>query len=262
MSWRPASIPFEAQKALQIMYKGHTLKKEYVPDFVCYQQIILELKALAQLSGVEEAQALNYLKATNIPSGTPPEFRKSRQVGMEAARLVRAFFVHLRVLRGCLRGLSQNVLHHFAMDIRQPEMPALELVSQALVVDAQAVQQRRLQIVDMHRVLHDVVAIVVGLAQADAGLDAASGNPHGKAARMMVSAIVRVCQLALAIDGSAKLATPDHQSLIQKPLLLQILNQSCRSLIGPFALQRQVARQIIMLIPAAVIELDKADAAL
>jgi GxxExxY protein len=61
-----SSIPFEAQKALQIMYKGHKLKKEYVPDFVCYQQIIVELKALAQLSGIEEAQALNYLKATGF----------------------------------------------------------------------------------------------------------------------------------------------------------------------------------------------------
>jgi len=61
-----SSIPFEAQKALQIMYKGHKLKKEYVPDFICYQQIILELKALAQLSGIEEAQALNYLKATRF----------------------------------------------------------------------------------------------------------------------------------------------------------------------------------------------------
>jgi GxxExxY protein len=56
-------IPFDAQRALQILYKGQFLRKEYVPDFVCYQQIIVELKALAQLSGIEEAQALNYLKA-------------------------------------------------------------------------------------------------------------------------------------------------------------------------------------------------------
>jgi len=61
-----SSIPFEAQKALQIMYKSHKLKKEYVPDFVCYQQIIVELKALTQLSGIEEAQAPNYLKATRF----------------------------------------------------------------------------------------------------------------------------------------------------------------------------------------------------
>ena len=61
-----SSIPFEAQKALQIMYKGHKLKKEYVPDFICYQQIILKLKALDHLTGKEEAQALNYLKATKF----------------------------------------------------------------------------------------------------------------------------------------------------------------------------------------------------
>jgi len=60
------TIPFEAQRALQILYKGHRLKKEYVPDFVCYQQIIVELKALDHLTGKEEAQALNYLKATKF----------------------------------------------------------------------------------------------------------------------------------------------------------------------------------------------------
>jgi len=59
-------VPFEAQRALQILYKGHRLKKEYVLDFVCYQQIIVELKALAKLSGTEEAQVLNYLKATKF----------------------------------------------------------------------------------------------------------------------------------------------------------------------------------------------------
>lgn len=63
---RALEIPFEAQKTLQILYKGHRLQKEYVPDFVCYQQIIVELKALDHLTGREEAQALNYLKATKF----------------------------------------------------------------------------------------------------------------------------------------------------------------------------------------------------
>ena len=58
-----SSIPFEAQRVLQILYKGHRLEKEYVPDFVCYQQIIVELKALDHLTSKEEAQVLNYLKA-------------------------------------------------------------------------------------------------------------------------------------------------------------------------------------------------------
>ena len=61
-----SSVPFEAQRALEILYKGHRLKKEYVPDFVCYQQIIVELKALDHLTSKEEAQVLNYLKATKF----------------------------------------------------------------------------------------------------------------------------------------------------------------------------------------------------
>lgn len=54
--------------------KGHTnkdwqLKKEYIADVVCYNQIIVELKAIDRLSGKEEAQALNYLKATSFRIG-------------------------------------------------------------------------------------------------------------------------------------------------------------------------------------------------
>ncbi len=59
-------IPFEAQKPLIIYYKGCPLKKEYVADLICYGQIIVELKALDQLSGKEESQILNYLKATRL----------------------------------------------------------------------------------------------------------------------------------------------------------------------------------------------------
>ncbi len=62
-------IPFEAQKTLRIQYKDKQLEKTYVADLVCYDQIIVELKALARLSGTEEAQVINYLKATGIPVG-------------------------------------------------------------------------------------------------------------------------------------------------------------------------------------------------
>ena len=54
-------IPFESQKNLIIKYKGHSLKKEYSADFVCYGKIIVELKALSKLSGHEEAQVINKL---------------------------------------------------------------------------------------------------------------------------------------------------------------------------------------------------------
>jgi GxxExxY protein len=62
-------LPFAAQPVLQIRYKEHVLKKEYMPDFIFYNQIIVEIKALDRLSGREEAQILNYLKATGYKVG-------------------------------------------------------------------------------------------------------------------------------------------------------------------------------------------------
>jgi len=69
MEIKERGIPFEPQKPLRISYKGKTLNKEYVADLVCYGQVIVELKALDRLSGNEEAQILNYLKATGLKVG-------------------------------------------------------------------------------------------------------------------------------------------------------------------------------------------------
>ena len=63
------SIPFEAQRPLRIHYKGRLLQKEYIADLVCYGQVVVELKAQRQLGPREEAQLLNYLKATRLPVG-------------------------------------------------------------------------------------------------------------------------------------------------------------------------------------------------
>ena len=62
-------IPFEGQKSLRIQYKGKMLNKEYFADLVCYGQIVMELKALERLSGNDEGQILNYLKATGMKVG-------------------------------------------------------------------------------------------------------------------------------------------------------------------------------------------------
>jgi GxxExxY protein len=63
------AIPFEREVELAIAYKGRTLKISYRADFICYGDILIELKALAHLGPVEEAQILNYLKATGIEVG-------------------------------------------------------------------------------------------------------------------------------------------------------------------------------------------------
>ena len=62
-------MPFEAQKRLEILYKGERLEKEYFADVVCYNKIIVELKALDRLTSKEESQVLNYLKASGLKVG-------------------------------------------------------------------------------------------------------------------------------------------------------------------------------------------------
>ncbi len=62
-------IPFEAQVPIWISYKEHRLMKMYVPDLVCYDQIIVEIKAVKKLTTIDEAQLINYLKATSKPVG-------------------------------------------------------------------------------------------------------------------------------------------------------------------------------------------------
>ncbi len=62
-------IPYQSQPEVQIIFKGEPLKKRYQPDFVCYEKIIVEIKALSQLTKNEEAQILNYLKAAKLSPG-------------------------------------------------------------------------------------------------------------------------------------------------------------------------------------------------
>ncbi len=84
------SIPFLSEAELPVYYKGQRLACFYRADFVCYDEVIVELKALSTITGVEEAQVINYLKATGVERGLLLNFGRSR---LELKRLV---FSHLR----------------------------------------------------------------------------------------------------------------------------------------------------------------------
>ena len=66
---RTAQIPFVAQKQLELRYKGELLKQNYKPDLICFDQIIVELKAVKALTGEHRAQVHNYLRATGYSLG-------------------------------------------------------------------------------------------------------------------------------------------------------------------------------------------------
>jgi len=62
-------IPFKSQPTVEIAYKGKALNKTYQPDFICYDEVIVEIKAISALSGIEEAQLINDLKAARLNVG-------------------------------------------------------------------------------------------------------------------------------------------------------------------------------------------------
>ena len=62
-------LPARSQVELPLRYKQRPLKKGYTPDFICYDAIVLEIKAVTELTDVFRAQVLNYLKATNMRLG-------------------------------------------------------------------------------------------------------------------------------------------------------------------------------------------------
>ena len=76
-------IPFAAQQELRLAYKGEELKQLYKPDLVCYDKIIVELKALRELTGEHRAQVLNYLKCTGMRLGLLVNFGCSQKAVVE-----------------------------------------------------------------------------------------------------------------------------------------------------------------------------------
>ena len=63
------AIPFKPQCELGLSYKGRSLKQKYVPDFICFDKIVTEIKAVTELTALHRAQLQNYLKATGSKLG-------------------------------------------------------------------------------------------------------------------------------------------------------------------------------------------------
>lgn len=62
-------IPFEREKAFSITYKGEELEQKYIADFVCFDKIVIELKAVEELLPIHKAQLINYLAITGYKLG-------------------------------------------------------------------------------------------------------------------------------------------------------------------------------------------------
>ena len=69
-------IPFLREVTIPVFYRGRQLNSSFRADFICYESVIVELKALNDLSGTETSQVLNYLKATQLSKALMLNFGK------------------------------------------------------------------------------------------------------------------------------------------------------------------------------------------
>ena len=81
------NIPHVAHPQLELSYKRRNLKSKYIPDFICYEMIVLELKALSSLTDDHRAQLHNYLKTTRLRLGLLVNF--GHYPNLEIERIVR-----------------------------------------------------------------------------------------------------------------------------------------------------------------------------
>jgi len=84
---RRRKIPFVSKQELKILYDGIPLKSKYIADLVCYEKIIIELKAVSKINNQHKAQLMNYMAATGYKLGLLVNFNSYPK--SEIIRLVR-----------------------------------------------------------------------------------------------------------------------------------------------------------------------------
>lgn len=86
MEFTDRGIPFRRELELPITFKGRKLKTFYRADFVCFGEVVVDLKALNAIGSIEEAKMINYLKATKLEVGLVVNFGAE---SLQFKRLVR-----------------------------------------------------------------------------------------------------------------------------------------------------------------------------
>jgi GxxExxY protein len=82
-------IPFVTKAPIDINYKGVVLSRGFVADFICYSEVILEIKAVKTIEDIHKAQVINYLKATGCKVGFLVNFNNHPKVTID--RFVNGF---------------------------------------------------------------------------------------------------------------------------------------------------------------------------
>ena len=133
-------------------------------------------------------------------------------------------------------------------------------VSEAAVVATQEVQDRCVEIPNMHGVLDDVVGELVGGSIHRTALRSTTGHPHGETSRMVIPTVVLLRNTALAVNGATKFTAPNDQRVVEQATLLEVGDQPVARLIDVLALGRHATGGVGMVIPVVEIHLHEAHA--
>src|SRR5262249_50225411 len=143
--------------------------------------------------------------------------------------------------------LSQQLADHVAVDIGQPIIAALEAIDEPGVIEAEQMQDRRLQIVDVDLVLDHFEAKLIGLAVAVAAARAAAGQPTREAIGIVVAAEhVPLGGAPFAEWCAAKFAAPNEKRRFEEPALLQVFDERGDWLVHRGALFRQPVADVLL----------------
>ena len=142
------------------------------------------------------------------------------------------------------------------MNVGQSVVSALKLVDELLVVDSEQVHDGGIQVVNVHGVLRNVVAVVIRCPKREAFLDSGSGQKYGEATGMVIPAVIGSGKFALRINRSSKLTTPNDQGVFKQAALTQVGDQGGCRLVRVATLPLDRIGKASMVIPAHVKELD------
>ena len=163
----------------------------------------------------------------------------------------------------CQKRHARRRSHNLPVHVGQPEVSSLESVGQFLVVEAEQVQQRGVQVVDVDRIFHRPKAELVGLAIDLPRFEAAAGKPHREGIDVVIAAGVLP---HFPHRRAAELATPDHDRVVEQSALFQVTDRARRwgwSIVKAFC--GQVCFQCFgwsaVVIPVGVVELHEPHAA-
>lgn len=78
-------IPYNREKHLPVLYKGQRIKHDYYADFICFDKIVIECKAVSEILDIHKAQTLNYMKINNLKLGIIINFS---QQSLEYKRII------------------------------------------------------------------------------------------------------------------------------------------------------------------------------